>query len=395
MNHQSRSPTGQVDAVLRIEGGRVLHGVAWTEEPLVVADGKVSDLVEGCAMRRLDATGLLVLPGIVDIHGDAIERLIAPRPAAPFSVDFALIEADRQLVANGITTAFHAVTWSWEGGQRGETAICAIIDALVRLRPHLAVDTRLHLRHETFNIDAEPTIAAWLDVGLIDCLGFNDHMAGTIKQRHRPEKMRGMIERSGLSEAEFHALVDRIFAKEREVPASIERLAARAHAARVPMLSHDDMSPAMRDEYRTRGAAIAEFPINEETASHAAHAGDPIVFGAPNVVRGGSHTGCPSAAAMVRLGRCTVLASDYYWPALAFAPFVLERQRDMDLAAAWRLVSRGPAEALNLLDRGEIRHGFRADVILVEPRDPLPPRIVATMVAGRIIHLAEPERLVI
>lgn len=379
---------------LRIEGGRALTYQGWTDLPIAIAFDRFARIGETTgAPQALDAHGLLVLPGIVDIHGDAFERIVTPRPSVAFDPAFAFLEVDRQLAANGITTAFLAPTWSWEGGTRGAAAILATIEAIERLRPLFSVDARIHLRHETFNLEAEETILGWIAARRIDCLAFNDHVAGTIKDRHRPEKMRSMIERSGLSEAAFHAMVDRVYARKDEVPASIARLAAAGRRAGLPMLSHDDMSPEARAHLRALGMRIAEFPVNEATAKAAADSGDPIVFGAPNVVRGGSHTGCPTAAEMAERGWCTALASDYVWPSLAYAPFVLEARGALDLARAWRLVSRGPADALGLRDRGEIAEGKRADLVLIEPRPNLPPRVVATVVAGRIAHLSDADRL--
>lgn len=372
-----------------ISGGKVLLDGHLAEASVTCDHGLISiDGHNPAGALRLDARGLYVLPGIIDIHGDGFERLIWPRPAAPVSVDVALLEADRQFAANGITTAYHSVTWSWEGGPRGAEAARAVLDAVARLKPHLATDTRYHLRYETYNLDAEPVILDWIKTGLIDCLAFNDHMAGTIKQRHRPEKMAAMITRSGLAESAFHALIERTHARAEEVPASIERLADAARAVGLPMLSHDDMSPQMRGWFRAMGVRIAEFPINEETALAAADAGDPIVFGAPNVMRGGSHTGCPSAAEMAERRLCSVLASDYYYASLPLAPFHLVASRNLDLAQAWSLVSEGPARALGLNDRGRIAPGLRADLVLVEDRTPLPPGIVATVSAGRLTHLS-------
>jgi alpha-D-ribose 1-methylphosphonate 5-triphosphate diphosphatase len=381
-------------SAFRIVGGSVLHRGALVETEVGFEDGKIAAIgASGGGRRELDASGLFVLPGIIDIHGDAFERLVTPRPAVSFDPMIGLIEADRQYAANGITTGYHAITWSWEGGQRDGKAAMAVLNAIERLRPALSVDTRCHLRHETFNLDAESTIIDWIGAGRIDCLAFNDHMGGTIKQRHRPDKLRQMLERACLDEAAFQALIDATFARAEEVPASIARLADGARGAGLPMLSHDDLSPKMRQSYRDMGCAIAEFPVNEATAEAAAASGDPIVFGAPNVVRGGSHTGCPSAAEMAERGLCTVLASDYYYPALPLAPFRLAAATSLDLAAAWALVSAGPAKALGLADRGEISAGLRADIVLLEDRSPLPPRVVATIVAGRIVHLTEPERL--
>ncbi|MBX9907347.1 MAG: alpha-D-ribose 1-methylphosphonate 5-triphosphate diphosphatase [Beijerinckiaceae bacterium] len=372
-----------------IRNGEALLPEALARADIAIADGVVAafDATPDGSSLRLDATGLLVLPGLVDIHGDAFERHIMPRPKVSFDIELALRDADRALLASGITTAFHGVTWSWEPGLRGAENARALLAAIERLAPELGADTRFHLRHETFNLDAEPDILDWLAQGRVGVLAFNDHTEGTLKTRHRPDKVGKMVERSGLSAEGFAELVERVYARKSEVPASLERLAAAARAAGVPMLSHDDMTPDMRRWFRGLGVTVAEFPIDEATAREAAAHGEPIVFGAPNVVRGGSHTGCPSAEEMVREGLCTILASDYYYPALALAPFLLARRGAASFAEAWRLVSQGPAEALGLNDRGVIAPGKRADIVLVE--DALQPRVVATIAAGRLVHLAD------
>ncbi len=375
-----------------IVGGTVLIDGRMRAADLALAGTIVADASSDAA--RFDAGGLLVLPGIVDVHGDAFERQIMPRPGVSFDLDTALADTDRQLVANGITTAFHGVTWSWEPGLRGADNARALLDALERAVHRLAADTRFHLRHETFNLDGEAEILDWIAAGRIGCLAFNDHMSGVLKDRARPEKIARMIERSGLDPADFHTLIECVHARRDEVPGSIERLAAAARAAAVPMLSHDDGSPDVRRRFRGLGATIAEFPIDEATAEAAIEAGEPTVFGAPNVLRGGSHTGCPSAAEMVARGLCTVLASDYYYPALAAAPFRLARDGRAAFADAWALVSANPAAAMGLTDRGRLAPGLRGDVVVIDAGVE-PPRVVATFAAGRPVHLACTDRLTI
>jgi alpha-D-ribose 1-methylphosphonate 5-triphosphate diphosphatase len=203
-----------------------------------------------------------------------------------------------------------------------------------------------------------------------------------------------MVERTGLSAEEFDRLVGRVVSRAHDVPASIARLAAAARAANVRMLSHDDNSPAMRKAFRAQDVSIAEFPVNEETAREAAACGDFIVFGAPNVVRGGSHTGWTKASDMIAKGLCSVLASDYYYPAQLLAAFRLVADGVLPLAEAWSLISAAPARAANLDDRGVLADGRRADILVVDDKVPLRPRIVAVVAAGRLVHLTDASRLV-
>jgi len=376
-----------------IEGGQSLIGDTLAETSLHLAGGMIADIHGGRAARTtLDARGLLVLPGIVDIHGDAFERQMMPRPGVDFPVDVALADTDRQVIANGITTVFHGITWSWEPGLRGTENAHALVDAIETSRPMLAADTRIHLRHETFNLDAEDTITRWLSSGRIDLLAFNDHMAMTADTA-KPQKRVRMAERTGLSLAEFDRLVERVMSRADEVPTSIAKLAKASHAAGIAMLSHDDDTPEKRRDFRDLGIRIAEFPVNEATAREATRAGEYTVFGAPNVVRGGSHTGWIGATDMVRKGLCSILASDYYYPAMLLAAFRLVAEGVLPLPEAWALISRNPAMAAGMPERGLIAQGNRADILLVDAAHGTRPRVVGVIVEGRIVYLTDASRL--
>lgn len=378
-----------------IEGSDALLAHEFADTSIHIANGKIVETSSrsSAGAIRLDGRGLLALPGIVDMHGDAFERQMMPRPGVDFPIDVALVDSDRQAISNGITTVFHATTWSWEPGLRGTENAHRLLDAIEAMRPQLAADTRFHLRQETFNLDAEPTIAEWLVAGRVDLLAFNDHMDMTSASMSNPKKRMRMVERSGLSETEFERLVERVLARENDVPASIARLAAIARDHAIPLLSHDDKSPEQRSGFRAMGVDLAEFPINEETARAATEAGDFTVFGAPNVVRGGSHTGWTSAADMVSKGLCSILASDYYYPAPLLAAFMLAADNILPLPLAWSLVSGAPAAATGLHDRGQIAAGKRADIILVDAREPIRPRVVGAITNGRVVYLTEPQRI--
>jgi len=378
---------------MRIQGGRALIGDDLVSADIDIDGGTIgpvgSDYGNG---RCLDARGLYVLPGIVDIHADAFERQLMPRPGVGFPIDVALLESDRQAVSNGITTMFHGVTWSWEPGLRGADNARAVLGAIEDLRPKLGADTRLHLRYETFNLDAEDEVTDWLAERRVGMLGFNDHMPGENTPR-RTRKIAEMAARAGLSVDDFKSLVERLSANAPEVPKSIARLADAARAHGVPLLSHDDKSPDQRQWFRALDCRVAEFPTTMETAEKATRAGDDVVLGAPNVVRGGSHIGWTNAADMIARGFCTILASDYYYPAPLLAAFRLAADGVVPLQEAWRYVSERPAKAAGLTDRGRIEPGSRADVVVVDASDALRPKAVATIANGRIVHVADADRL--
>lgn len=368
---------------LRIAGGRALLPDGFAETDITVEDGRIAGVGAGGG-RVIDARGLLVLPGLVDIHGDAFERQVQPRPGVAFPMDIALRDTDAQLLANGITTAFHGVTLSWEPGLRGAEAWTALLDALDAARPVLGCDTRVHLRFEAWNLDALDLAIDDIGRGRVHLLAFNDHTPAILRKIRDPVAGAKFSDRAGMSLDAFRALADRIATLGAGVKAGRARLAAAARAAGLPMASHDDESVAMRDAFRALGARICEFPVTEEVARAARAAGDHVAMGCPNVVRGRSHLGWASAAALAEADICRVLTSDYFYPSMLHAAFALAARGVLDLAAAWRLVSANPAAATGLADRGRIAAGARADLVLVDPAPA--PRVVATIAGGRIAY---------
>ena len=370
---------------LTITGGDVLEETGLVRRELCLRDGRIADRGDTDGLQ-LDAAGLLVLPGIVDVHGDAFERQLQPRPGVDFPVDIALAETERQLLANGITTAFHGVTLSWEPGLRSLPAWSALLDALDAARPNSACDMRVHLRWEAFNLDALEVATADIAAGRVHMLGLNDHTPGIVRKLTDPVATGKVSGRGPLAPAEFAALAHRVAARAPEVPAARARIAAAARAAGLPIASHDDATVEERAAGRALGAAICEFPMAEAVGLAARDAGEFVVMGAPNVLRGGSHLGWASAARLAEAGICNVLASDYYYPALLQAAFVLAGRGVLTLAQSWALVAANPARAAGLADRGRIAAGLRADLALVAP-GPLP-RLVATIAGGRPVWLA-------
>ena len=377
---------------LCITGGQTLLDGVFAAADLRLDGGRIAAIGSASGPRRLDAQGWLVLPGIVDLHGDAFERQIQPRPGVAFPIDLALAETERQLLANGITTAFHGVTLSWEPGLRGAEAWRALLAGLAASA--WTCDMRVHLRWEAYNLDALDLALAAIAAGQVHLLAFNDHTPAILNKLSDPVTAAKYSDRAGMKLAEFRALAERIAANAPAVPAALDRLAAAARAAGLPMASHDDDTLATRDRYRAMGARICEFPMERAVGAAARAAGDAVIMGSPNVVRGGSHLGWASAAELAEADICTVLSSDYYYPCLLRAAFILAGRGKMDLAAAWALISANPARAGGLADRGTIAPGLRADLVVVAPTAD-GPVLMATIAAGQVawLHPAAAARL--
>jgi alpha-D-ribose 1-methylphosphonate 5-triphosphate diphosphatase len=373
-------------ASLGIVGGRVLTADGDLAETVVrLADGRIARLGGPAAGGPcLDARGWLVLPGIVDLHGDAFERQVQPRPGVNFPVQLALEDSERQLLASGITTAYHGITLSWEPGLRGLAAWRAMVDALHARA--WTCDMRVHLRWEACNLAALEVALADIGAGRVHLLAFNDHTQAIRRSLSDPVAAARYGERAGVPVATLRAIAEGAAAREGEVADGLDRLAAAARAAGLPMASHDDATVAIRAAFRARGARICEFPMGEAVGEAALAAGDAVVMGSPNVVRGGSHLGWASAEAMVAAGVCSVLTSDYHYPSLLHAPFLLAQRGVLGLARAWGLVSASPARVAGLADRGVIAEGRRGDLAVVALEHGWP-RLVAAIVRGRPAHL--------
>ena len=380
---------------------------------VTVEQGRIVEIGGPAKGDVIDARGLILAPALIDVHGDAFERQVMPRPGVFFPIETAVIDTDRQLASNGIATAYHALTLGWEPGLRDVARGRILMQAIRDLAPRLLVENRIQLRWETFAFEALDIIEWALDAPLLPSVAFNDHtsmtmrgfdipiqdrafefspdfVVGDINDTRMRKRNESNMRRSGLPEAEYMALLAQVWDRRSEVPAAIDRVAAQARAKGAPMLSHDDTRAETRTWFRDRGAQVAEFPMVLEAVEAARAHGDTIIFGAPNATRGGSHIGSLGAGDMVEAGLCDALASDYFYPAMLAAIARLDAERRADRLRLWALVSSGPAQAMNLSDRGEIAVGKRADLVLVDWPDGQPPAICGTWVAGRPAYRAQP-----
>jgi alpha-D-ribose 1-methylphosphonate 5-triphosphate diphosphatase len=384
------------------------------ETTVTMADGQIAEIGGTIQGDIIDASGLILAPALIDVHGDAFERQLMPRPNVYFPIDTAVIDTDRQLAANGIATAYHAVTLGWEPGLRAVSRGRELMEALIALAPRLTVENRVQLRWETFAFEeAFETIQWALNAPLTPSIAFNDHTSMTMRAfdtsmqdrafEHSPDftsaslnddrmkqRTAGHAKRSGLDEDSYLDLLRMVWDRRDQVPHAIESVAKAGRLAGAPMLSHDDTRAQTRAYFRNIGAGSAEFPMVLEAAQAARDAGDAIIFGSPNAARGGSHIGSLGAGDMVEAGLCDVLASDYFYPAMLSAVARLDAEKRADRSTLWSLVSSGPAKAMKLGDRGDIAVGKRADLVLVDWPDGKAPAIQGTWVAGRCAYRGMP-----
>ena len=365
---------------LTLTEARVLTPEGLVALPLAFAKGR---LVKDAPGRRVSLPRCLILPGIVDLHGDGFERHVAPRRGAMKRPDPGIVAVEAEMAANGITTGVLAQFVSWEGGMRGPEFAASVFAAVGRVAPTVATDLRLQMRLETHLIDDFDLALDLIDQHGIRYLVFNDHLQhDRLARGQRPKQLTGQALKSGRNPEAHLELLITLHQKGPRVPVALDKLCTALRDRGVLMGSHDDRTAEDRAKWAGRGVALAEFPETREAAETALAQGAPVVLGAPNVVRGNSHKGNVSARDLVWDGLCSALASDYHYPALLAAVWVLV-DGGMPLERACALVSSGPADVLGLTDRGRLVAGQRADLVIIDEDTR---RIGATFAGGQLSY---------
>jgi alpha-D-ribose 1-methylphosphonate 5-triphosphate diphosphatase len=336
------------------------------------ADGRVAEVGEGDAPRGSeDAAGDLIMPGMIELHTDHLEVHYVPRPKVFWNPVASVVSYDAQLATSGITTVLDSLrVWHEDGTESVDGRSGLLADAIASAREAnlLRADHFLHLRCEVpmpSVIEEARGLVGRPDVRLLSLM---DHTPG--QRQFRDEgKLRDYYRGKGrgMTDAELDVLFERRLAFQKAYAATNMRaIVALAHQHDIPLASHDDTTEEnVADAIRDR-VAVAEFPTTIEAARGLHQAGIGILMGAPNVVRGGSHSGNIAAVDLAREGLLDILSSDYIPSSLLMAALQLPtRVPTIDLATAVRTVTKTPAEAVGLTDRGEIAPGKRADLIRV------------------------------
>ncbi|NJO31839.1 MAG: alpha-D-ribose 1-methylphosphonate 5-triphosphate diphosphatase [Rhodospirillales bacterium] len=344
---------------------------------MAVSDGIIQEFGRGTTRSGMDLGGDLLIPGLVELHTDHLETHLRPRPMVRWPEASAIMAFDAQIAASGITTVFDCVRTGHDldlvtAYQEVETVVAALADAEKRCL--LRVDHRLHVRCEICADDVVSTTGRLMDRYRVDLISLMDHTPGARQFTSLDAWRTYYGGKSGRPESELDRLVQlkrKQFAKNYlNNRRGIVELAA---AGRTVLASHDDATPAHVDESIGDSVAIAEFPTTVEAARLSHAAGIKVMMGAPNVVRGGSHSGNVAAEELARAGVLDILSSDYVPASLLFGAFDLARRVEgLDLAQALRCITATPARAAGLNDRGEIAIGKRGDLVRVAVSEGLP-----------------------
>lgn len=352
----------------------VLPDTVIDDAVVAVRDGAIAAVEPHAAglSADVDGQGLLCIPGVVDTHSDALEKERLPRPGADLPIEFALLSLEGKLRAAGVTTVFHGAGFEQSAGRGTPRTVedaklyCQAIEARVGGLVDHRILYRLDVRSPEGLAALQAQLAATTGVPLVS---HEDHTPGQGQYADRTYYERYMMGSRGMTAEQAARHVDDLIAERagrlglREE--AMAWLAAQARAGRIRLLGHDLTTEAEVDELVARGGTVAEFPTTLAAAQAARDRGLPVVMGAPNVLRGGSHNGNASGRELVRRGLVTSIASDYLPSSLLAAVFALVGDAGIGLADAVRLVTSGPADVAGLPDRGRLEPGLRADLVLL------------------------------
>ncbi|MBN9309567.1 alpha-D-ribose 1-methylphosphonate 5-triphosphate diphosphatase [Devosia sp.] len=347
------------------------------EGSVLVRDGVIAEIDTGTGRVGEDVEGDYVVPGLVELHTDHFENHYRPRPGVTWNALAALQSHDAQVAGAGITTVFDAVRI----GSDPETGdITEDVAAMVEAVAHADADDRLradhhiHLRCELATPDVAEHFDAHCANPIVGLASLMDHTPGARQYVTLDHYVAYYQKKMRFSDAEMAQFIaDRQAERDKYADANRAAILKRGREIGLAFASHDDATVEHVDEAVRDGMSIAEFPTTMDAARACHAAGLAVLMGAPNVVRGKSHNGNISAAELAKAGVLDVLSSDYVPFALMYATFLLpERADNITLPQAVQMVSKRPAEAAHLNDRGEIAVGKRADLVRVRRTDPVP-----------------------
>lgn len=363
-----------------------------------IEEGIITEIVEGATSTDIPGIKRLTLiPGLIDLHGDMLEREVLPRPTARFPTELALMELDKRLASCGITTAYAAVSFAWKDNNlRSKDSAIEMINTIDEINHKLLIDMKVHARFEVTNPVAVPILTGLLETGKIQLVSVMDHTPGQGQYKNVDRYLALMHKWLGISTDELGTMKDKIINQiktnleaESQQPRDwgiIEEIVKTASQHGVPVASHDDDTPEKVTRQASIGIKISEFPVTLEAATMANQHNMAVIMGAPNAYRGQSTSDNLSAIDAIQAGFVKGLASDYYPASMIQTAFLLAKSNILPLHESIKLVSTYPADTMGLLDRGRIEVGKRADLVLVSAEDTFP-RVRGTIQGGMLIYL--------
>ncbi|MCC8933095.1 alpha-D-ribose 1-methylphosphonate 5-triphosphate diphosphatase [Rhizobium sp. 'Codium 1'] len=354
---------------------------------VLVRNGKIAAIDEGASSSGEDFGGDYLIPGLVELHTDHLESHYSPRPGVRWHMTSAIQAHDAQIVTSGITTVFDCLRMGSDedgGFDKGEMRDMADAIQAAERDDRLRAEHLIHLRCEVASDNVLDHFADFEKDPHVRLVSLMDHSPGQRQFQTMEQYTLYYKTKRGLTDEQFARFVEsRLSLSERYSTVHRNALAKACAERGITVASHDDATLAHVEEARGHGVKLAEFPTSFEAAEASHKSGMSVLMGAPNVVRGKSHSGNIAARDLAKRGVLDVLSSDYVPLSLLHASFVLADEIDgISLPQAIAMVTATPARTVSLSDRGRIESGLRADLVRVR-RDHGVPVVRAVWREGR------------
>jgi len=377
---------------LVLTGAKIVLPDEVIEGTVVVEKGRITDISsrDTAVPGAFDLGGDYLLPGLIDLHTDALEKHILPRPGVRFNPTLAALALDAQIISSGITTVLDSICVgaSIRNPERNET-FGPMIEGVKTARDLglMRADHLLHLRCEITDELVVEMFSRHAANPLLRLMSLMDHSPGQRQSPDLEKYKQKQLAYGMISRAEVDRLTDELIIAARTIgPTMRAALVELGRANGIPIASHDDATEEHIDLAKTEDVVISEFPTTLVAAQAARAQGMQILMGSPNIIRGGSHTGNVSAVDLAREGLLDIIGSDYVPVSLLLGAFSLTADSiGYALPKAIKTVTLNPAIAVGLDDRGSIAPGKRADLIRVGMFDQLPV-VRSVWTAGRQVY---------
>lgn len=380
----------------------IMYDTILENRAIVIKDGRIECIEkmeelgkikpEDAVWEIIDCENAFLAPGFIDIHSDNIEVIAQPRPTSLIDFQIALMEQEKHLVNEGITTMYHSLSLVKKGSASSGKSVrqpdqMIILADLISRKAKGLIRHRFHCRFDIRNLSGHDALMDYIEKDYVHLLSFNDHSPGQGQYRNLEVYRKNQKNYNpDLSENEIEKLLQERMAQPAADTEKVRQIAKLAYSKGIPIASHDDDSEE-KIEYVSSAlmASISEFPVELGVAKKAKEKGMFTVAGAPNVLMGKSHSGNMSAVEGVMESCIDILCSDYYPSAMLHAVFKLNKDYRLPLWEAFRLTTLNPARALGIdKDFGSVEPGKVADLLIIKLINERP-AIVKVLLDGKVV----------
>lgn len=379
----------------RIINGKIVtpEGIARKKE-LLLKQGKILDI---CSVRNpagnqcetIDARGGYVIPGLVDIHCDALEFKMSPRPNVTIPQALALSGYEKELLGCGITTQFHGIYWGDVLEKHRSLKLAqAMIKRIVDYREVGVLHHKIFIRFDIVNCEAKDKLMRLMNKGDVDLLSFQYHLPGQAQFKNLKAFRDYYVQVRGWTEEELNEFMQApavLDLKKKDKLRVLTGISQTADKLQIPLVSHDDDSQEKIQVMKKMGAKISEFPISLEAALCAGENNMYTVVGAPNIVQGKSSCGNISALTLIKEKAADIICSDYHLPSLLYAAIKLYQEGVLSLPKAVNMITLNPAKAAGLKGTGAILPGKTADIVIFKLNGRVP-EVTRVFIKGRSVY---------